>query len=651
MTAMTRWIVVLLLLGSVAAAQGELGALFDPANPRFGLQTYGGVAFRELPRDKRLVAKGLDPLRWKDPPPAADARLQVRNVRGTLYPGFGYAARAKKKQDAFLEAVRRMPADALATLLARIELPGPGTFAKRYFALTKGSIRTGKSAFHPLHALRHSERQFHDWFCDELGRRIRLEKSRALAIRVVAKELDAPDAARRRRAARVLGWTRDERAGKALDRRLAVEQHPETRAALVTARGRLGGDDLRDRLIAWLAQRDFPTRAAALRVCARRGETDFIKAVRFRSPGRLRTDAAAMLGEGESGDVDFYGIKTYSRRVVFMIDSSGSMAFPMDGHGGKREPRFWRTKRELHRTIKALPREVEFNIYLFSDRAVGWQRKLVPASRENKAAAIAFLDSRKPFGGTNVHSALSNGLRSGADTVYLLSDGEPSVGPLVDTALLLEELAAYNSHGRVVFHTIGLSQDQNAALLVNIAHRTGGPLRRRPLSPVLEALPEEVLPARRERAHRLFVDDSPDVLREPQDAAVPVLDQRVRVERVGRSGAAVVGREGAARLEHLGRLHADHLAPDEPLAVTAVLVHAPAEAGLQHEARARAGHVEVLRPPFVDALGERGPDALARRVDLHLEFDMDLGKGHLFDHVVLSASCLILSSESAASFS
>ena len=48
------------------------------------------------------------------------------------------------------------------------------------------------------------------------------------------------------------------------------------------------------------------------------------------------------------------------------------------------------------------------------------------------------------------------------------------MGVLVDPALILEEVAESNPHGRVVIHTVGLSRDQNAELLVNLAHRNGG---------------------------------------------------------------------------------------------------------------------------------------------------------------------------------
>ena len=211
------------------------------------------------------------------------------------------------------------------------------------------------------------------------------------------------------------------------------------------------------------------------------GWADELLAARYESAeGRHRDDlesvrARRLLREPRpDGPVSFYGIRTQSRRILFCIDVSGSMNYPMDGSGGTREKRIEKTRRELYRTLGDLPEGTRFNVVLFAARQVPWKRKLVPANVARREEAIAFLDAKEISGGTNIHGAVEFALASGADTAFLLTDGEPSVGVIVDPALIVAESAARNRHGGLVIHTIGLAQDQNAELLVNLAHRSGG---------------------------------------------------------------------------------------------------------------------------------------------------------------------------------
>jgi hypothetical protein len=61
-----------------------------------------------------------------------------------------------------------------------------------------------------------------------------------------------------------------------------------------------------------------------------------------------------------------------------------------------------------------------------------------------------------------------------ADTVYVLSDGSPTMGPVIDTHEVVAELAVRMRGRRVVIHAIGISTDQNPELLANLARVTGG---------------------------------------------------------------------------------------------------------------------------------------------------------------------------------
>lgn len=471
---------LLLLLSNVASAQGlTLDDLFDPGNQRFGLRIYTKGQFARLRTSQRLIARGLDPTLWKKPPDVADRIVQANNVRGKLCPGFDYTARLWAKRRAFDSLVRRMPVERLIRALPALKEPVPREFLGTYNFLATGIKVRRKRFSHPLNALRHSERQFRHWFLDEIARRISAlpKRKRATPIRLLERELRKSDRGSRQHAARVLGGVPDPRAARAIEHRVAAEDDIGTGAALVAARARIGGPRLRDVLVLWAGHANRGVRLGVVNACRDVGEPWAEVLLRSRvslEQGRLRGDILRTMGGTPDGGVDFYGIRSNTKRVLFLVDVSGSMAFPMDGKDGKREPRAWRTKREISRALRSLPRDTLFNLMLFAHTVEPWKRRLVPATKENSDAAMAFLEQRPPLGGTNIFAVLLSALSSGADTVYLLTDGEASVGSVVDHALLLEEVAARNPHRRVVIHTVGLSRDQNAAFLVNLAHRSGG---------------------------------------------------------------------------------------------------------------------------------------------------------------------------------
>jgi uncharacterized protein YegL len=259
--------------------------------------------------------------------------------------------------------------------------------------------------------------------------------------------------------------------------------------------------------------------------------------------------AAAQRGEdpnaaGDGGTVavptEFFGIVSRSTRIVFVLDTSGSMAWTAsERSGGEPEPvrtgegresqreirsheraaydearrlyEEWRAKRvtnriealqkEFVRTIFRLDPGVYFGIVFFSDAPRVWRPEMVDANWTNKLAAIRATVEQTPNGGTCTWDALEAALQfadqrgrirrndrgdpmailNGADTIFLLSDGEPTVGRIVDKAEILSELRRVNLVRNVVIHTIALgdrTQDPQASpdprFLERIANEHGG---------------------------------------------------------------------------------------------------------------------------------------------------------------------------------
>ncbi len=143
----------------------------------------------------------------------------------------------------------------------------------------------------------------------------------------------------------------------------------------------------------------------------------------------------------------YYGVKVTSTRIVFIMDTSGSMGWNgfwrekikgvqtgknqlkpiMTGKDGKpaskkviaqieatkREidkrkvkTRMDAAKRELVNTIYRLDPSVTFTIIFYSNGPRIWKKTLVPATARNKQEAIEAIESEKPVGATSTYDAL-----------------------------------------------------------------------------------------------------------------------------------------------------------------------------------------------------------------------------------------------------
>jgi hypothetical protein len=190
-----------------------------------------------------------------------------------------------------------------------------------------------------------------------------------------------------------------------------------------------------------------------------------------------------------AGNVYFYGIRTSSKRLVFCIDFSGSMAFPLDGEDGKQAPRIETARRELFQAFAALPEDAKFNVVVYSVGVSTWKRTMQPATLRNKLAARKFVERQQPEGGTNIFDALMESMDLAAaggrkkrskndvpeaDTILFLTDGMPTAGRVVDPHQIIAEVTKRNELLGLTIHTVGVSKEQNAAFLLNLAKKNGG---------------------------------------------------------------------------------------------------------------------------------------------------------------------------------
>ncbi len=278
-----------------------------------------------------------------------------------------------------------------------------------------------------------------------------------------------------------LSFYREERVVDALLERVDQESGVLHRHYL-TALARMVGEeaDLPTSIPAWRTW--WRKNRAAVRDAWRTGER--LGPVEDDLPA-VRIDA-----EGE-GSTSFYGIKTDSKHVIFVIDISGSMG----EHGGTNaqgQMRIDIAKRELKNAIRSLSASDErgkasFNVVAYAaDVRVYKAGKMIAATKANKEKAFSWIDALPAIGATNIYDALeqafliidsrrmSKQLARGADTIFLMTDGKPNRGKIIEPKLIREEIAKMNRDRRITIHTVGVGPDHNRGFLDELAAENYG---------------------------------------------------------------------------------------------------------------------------------------------------------------------------------
>jgi hypothetical protein len=148
-----------------------------------------------------------------------------------------------------------------------------------------------------------------------------------------------------------------------------------------------------------------------------------------------------------------------SRRVVFILDISGSMTIPTGALKSTAAPqgitRFEAMRREARRVVEELPTGTKFNLIAFSSDVLPWSPKLQVASDAKKKEAQKFIDRLEAKGETNSYGALEAAFRDReVDTIYFLSDGYPTAGKVTEFTRICAEVGKWNATRNVRIHTI-----------------------------------------------------------------------------------------------------------------------------------------------------------------------------------------------------
>lgn len=172
----------------------------------------------------------------------------------------------------------------------------------------------------------------------------------------------------------------------------------------------------------------------------------------------------------------FFGLQVESHRVIFVIDVSGSMLESMYGrYVGKRgAARIDVAKEELKQAIQNLDERALFNVFAFSSGVEKWMKESAgtnnPASRQ---AALTWVERLGASGATNLYDSMKQAFADkDVDTIYVMSDGEPTNGEVIDPGRIREDIAFWNKHRKIKIHTVAIGS--NLEVLEWLAADSGG---------------------------------------------------------------------------------------------------------------------------------------------------------------------------------
>lgn len=197
----------------------------------------------------------------------------------------------------------------------------------------------------------------------------------------------------------------------------------------------------------------------------------------YQSPEeQTNTDTATIVVAPDNPKATYFGLRVISRRVCFVLDVSGSMGDDLNFEGNEAHPRIGILKRQLVNLVEHLNKRTFFNVYFFETHYVKLFKNLVPASKKNHRKMLRFVEQREAMGGTNLFDPLEEALRDPhVDTIYVLSDGQPTAGRLISQKAIVNTVEKINRRRRIQINTIAIGEESE--LLRQIATISGGAYR------------------------------------------------------------------------------------------------------------------------------------------------------------------------------
>ncbi|HEY2124393.1 MAG TPA: VWA domain-containing protein [Chthoniobacterales bacterium] len=210
-------------------------------------------------------------------------------------------------------------------------------------------------------------------------------------------------------------------------------------------------------------------------------------------------------GTGSGSQINFFGIKDKSSSIVIMVDVSDSMfgrTGDYDYESKKlvkqgKDQSFQAVRDEAIKLVESLGPAVSFGIVRWSGGAYSWKPELVPATDENKKAAIEHIQTKLDIhtsgpnkgrpGGTRHDYALVEAFALKPDVIYMITDGNATAaqpGGGRSEAIPPEQIFKVVDEGQktlakrakihVVYYVTGKEKADERQMLMNLAARTSG---------------------------------------------------------------------------------------------------------------------------------------------------------------------------------
>jgi len=281
--------------------------------------------------------------------------------------------------------------------------------------------------------------------------------------------------------AAALGATSSEQGAKFLG-------HPQWQVRLAALDALRRSRDSVGPIVESLARNDVRYRRAATAALGRLTDTelpadpevwrDWWKANRDDFEAGLYNPRAARQLAGPGRTTAFYDVPVHSSRVCFVIDRSKSM---------REQDRFNDARRELKRLLESMPDGSLVNVIFFGWTQNCFSKMPRTLDAQSRRELETFIDRCGLESGTDLYGALEKALtmvgnpdtgrlhEDGVDTIVVLSDGQATVGRIIDDELLAWVIARRARYLRPTFSTISLASDSKSLRL--LAERTGGDYR------------------------------------------------------------------------------------------------------------------------------------------------------------------------------
>ena len=177
---------------------------------------------------------------------------------------------------------------------------------------------------------------------------------------------------------------------------------------------------------------------------------------------------------------DFYGIPVTSRAICFVLDISGSMEEPAKvkagvsrGGSGAGPTKLDVAKDQLSRVLAKLPEGILYEMVFFGSGVEVEGDGLRKMAKRTRAESIRYVRGRQAMGATAIYDGLKRAFEDpDVDTIYLMSDGAPTMGEINDEAEIRAEVARWNAARHIRIHCI--SVDRDSEMMRGLSQDSGG---------------------------------------------------------------------------------------------------------------------------------------------------------------------------------